>query len=261
MNHELERNSLRVNPKGRSHLIKQGKRKEWFQDWSNEYDATLGRMRRHLKMLDLVTAGSGVKDGDRVLDIGCGTGLLSLRLLEAANCTVVGIDKSAEMLACFRRKIRGKSLEKRVEVRNGDAARLDPHLGPFDVIASTVTLHHVKNKLPMIRSIRSHLKPGGRFVIGDVDLDTTGDPADLKRLGRILDFLREEWMAAMADAGPDGFRRMYDNGKKHVFSDGEYCVSFREWAALCRKAGFTGIRVRPVAKGSRFRVLIAKKGS
>lgn len=232
---------------------------KWFRDWSNDYDATLGRMRRHLRMLDLVTAVSGVRDGERVLDIGCGTGLLSLRFLEAADCTVVGIDKSAEMRACFSRKIRGTAIGRRVEVRNGDAARLDPDLGRFDVIASTVTLHHVKNKLPMIRSIRSRLKPGGRFVIGDVDLDTTGNLADLKRLGRILDFLREEWIAAMADAGPDGFRRMYDNGKKHVFNDGEYCVSFREWAALCRKAGFTGVRVLPVAKGSRFRVLIARK--
>ncbi|MDM7924404.1 MAG: class I SAM-dependent methyltransferase [bacterium] len=237
-------------------MKKNGKR-DWFQDWSNDYDATLGRMRRHLRMLDLVTAASGVRDGDRVLDIGCGTGLLSLRFLKAANCTVVGIDKSAGMRACFRRKIRGTALERRVEVRNGDAARLDPDLGRFDVIASTVTLHHVKNKLPMIRSIRSRLKPGGRFVIGDVDLDTTGSLADPKRLGRILDFLREEWIAAMADAGPDGFRRMYDNGKKHVFNDGEYCVSFREWTALCRKAGFTGTRVVPVAKGSRFKVLRA----
>ncbi|MBN2200896.1 class I SAM-dependent methyltransferase [bacterium] len=240
-------------------MTKRGKRKDWFQDWSNEYDATLGRMRRHLKMLDLVVAVSGVKDGDRVLDIGCGTGLLSLRLLDAARCTVVGIDKSPEMLACFRRKIRGMALGKRVDVRRGDAASLDPGLGQFDVIASTVTLHHVKDKLPMIRAIRSHLKPGGRFVLGDVDLDTTGDPADLKRLSRILDFLREEWMAAMADAGPDGFRRMFDNGKKHVFNDGEYCVSFREWAALCRKAGFDGVTVRPVVKGSRFKVLTAIK--
>lgn len=242
-------------------MPKQNGKKDWFRDWSNEYDATLGRMRRHLRMLDLVTAASGVRDGERVLDIGCGTGLLSLRFLEAARCSVVGVDKSPEMLECFRRKIRGKTLGKRVEVLNGDAASLDPGLGPFDVIASTVTLHHVKNKLPMIRSIRAHLKPGGRFVIGDVDLDTTGDPADLKRLGRILDFLREEWMAAMADAGPDGFRRMFDNGKKHVFNDGEYCVAFREWAALCRKAGFTGIRVVPVAKGSRFKVLTAKNSS
>ncbi|MCK7472478.1 MAG: hypothetical protein MZV49_00515 [Rhodopseudomonas palustris] len=117
----------------------------------------------------------------------------------------------------------------------------------------------MKDKLPMIRSIRSRLKPGGRFILGDVDLDASGDPSDIRRLGRILDFLREEWMAAMTDAGPDGFRRMFDNGKKHVFSEGEYCVSFREWAALCRKAGFAGVTVRPVARDSRFKVLTAMK--
>jgi ubiquinone/menaquinone biosynthesis C-methylase UbiE len=248
-----------VIPKGRSLLTKRGKRKDWFQDWSNEYDATLGRMRRHLRMLDLVVAVSGVKDGDRVLDIGCGTGLLSLRFLDAAGCSVVGIDKSPEMLACFKRKIRENGLGARVMVRTGDAASLQADPGRFDVIASTVTLHHVKDKLPMIRSIFSLVRPGGRFVMGDVDLDTSGSHSDPGRLGRILDFLREEWIEALTDAGEDAFRRMYDNGKKHVFNEGEYCASFREWAALCRKAGFTGVRVLPVTKNSKFKVLTALK--
>jgi putative AdoMet-dependent methyltransferase len=250
-----------VNQKERGPLTARDDTKDWFKDWSNEYDSTLGRMKRHHRMLDLVTRVSAVKDGDRVLDIGCGTGLLSLKFLKAAKCRVVGIDKSPEMLACFERKIAELDLGERVTIRTGDAASPDAGLGSFDVVASTVTLHHVKDKLPMIRSLLGLLKPGGRLVLGDVDLDTSGDPSDPRRLGRILDFLREEWIEAMRDAGADAFRRMYDNGKKHVFNEGEYCVSFREWAALCRKAGFRGVRVHPVAKGSRFKVLTARKSS
>ncbi|MDY6967006.1 MAG: class I SAM-dependent methyltransferase, partial [Halobacteriota archaeon] len=54
---------------------------DWFKEWSNEYDQTLGKMKRHHDMLDLAVEVSEVKDGESVLDIGCGTGLLSLKFL------------------------------------------------------------------------------------------------------------------------------------------------------------------------------------
>ncbi len=50
--------------------------REWFQEWANEYDNTLGKVKRHHKLLDLVVKVSGIKRNDQILDIGCGTGLL-----------------------------------------------------------------------------------------------------------------------------------------------------------------------------------------
>jgi ubiquinone/menaquinone biosynthesis C-methylase UbiE len=50
--------------------------KKWFGNWANEYDSSLGKVKRHHKLLDLVVQSSSVKDNDNVLDLGCGTGLL-----------------------------------------------------------------------------------------------------------------------------------------------------------------------------------------
>ena len=69
--------------------------REWFQEWANEYDNTLGKVQRHHKLLDLVISESGVKKNDQVLEIGCGTGLLSLKFLNKAECSVTAIDSQS----------------------------------------------------------------------------------------------------------------------------------------------------------------------
>jgi ubiquinone/menaquinone biosynthesis C-methylase UbiE len=232
---------------------------DWFKNWSNEYDETLGKMTRHHRMLELAVRLSRVRDGERVLDIGCGTGLLSLTFLRKADCRVLGIDASGEMLSYFEKKIAGLSLGGRVECAVGDAASMKFKDATFDVIASTVALHHVKDKEPVIRRIFSMLKPRGRFVLGELDMDTTGELTDVRRLKRILAFFNEEWTQALKDGGVEAFRRMYDNGRKHILNDGEYCVSFHQWKALCRKAGFEHLTVKPVAEASRYKVLTAVK--
>ncbi len=232
---------------------------EWFKEWSNEYDSTLGKVKRHQELLDMVVKLSGVKDNDTVLDIGCGTGLLSLKFLDKARCKVFGIDSSENMLAIFNKKIEKLSLGKRITTRLEDASSLKFRHDTFDIVASTVTLHHLKNKYPSIKRIHEIVKPGGRFVIGDINLDTTGKLTDVTRLKKLMAFLTDELAFALKDGGVDAFKRMYDNGKKHILNDGEYCISFTLWAALCKRAGFTKVTVYPLSKFKWFKVLVAQK--
>jgi ubiquinone/menaquinone biosynthesis C-methylase UbiE len=237
----------------------EGKTGDWFRNWSNEYDRTLGKVKRHHQLLDLVVASSGVKKNHAVLDLGCGTGLLSLKFLKKADCTIQGVDGSPEMLKIFESKIAQLHLGNKITCTLQKAEKLSFPKESFDIVASTVTLHHVINKLPVIRKIHSVLKTGGRFVLGDIDMDTTGDVRDPKRLAGILDYLNDELALAMAEGGVVTFSRMYDNGKKHILNDGEYCISFRQWKALCTAAGFKKIAIKPLQSFERFKVLTAQK--
>jgi SAM-dependent methyltransferase len=129
----------------------------------------------------------------------------------------------------------------------------------FDIIAATVALHHVKSKGPVIRQIHNLLKSGGKFVIGEIDIDTTGRLDDTKRLLRILNYLKEEFTLAMKEGGLKAFERMYDNGRKHILNEGEYCVGFNQWKKLCKDAGFRKIEITPLKEFEWFKVLAATK--
>ncbi len=233
--------------------------REWFQEWANEYDNTLGKVKRHHKLLDLVVRESGVKRNDLVLDIGCGTGLLSLKFLDKADCSVTAIDSSAQMLEIFREKIEKCNLNGKIHCIQISAEDMVFESEQFDIVAATVALHHVKYKEPVIRNIYNCLKDGGRFVLGEMDIDTTGKPDDPQRLVRILQYLIREYELAMKDGGVQAFERMYDNGKKHILNDGEYCIGMGQWAKLCRDAGFKNAEVSPVKGFEWFKVLVATK--
>ncbi len=97
-----------------------------------------------------------VKPGERILDLGCGTGQLTA---EVARCgaEVVGIDASPEMIANARRNF--SSL--RFEV--SDAAAL-PFCEEFDAVLSNAALHWMSDQRGVIASVARALRDGGRFV-------------------------------------------------------------------------------------------------
>jgi hypothetical protein len=63
----------------------------------------------------------------------------------------------------------------------------------------------------------------------------------------------------MKEGGVQAFGRMYDNGKKHILNDGEYCIGFDQWRKICRKSGFNKVEVTPLKEFEWFKVLVATK--
>jgi SAM-dependent methyltransferase len=99
---------------------------------------------------------------ERVLDVGCGTGLLAQELAKHFR-SVVGIDLSAPMLAIAR----AKRAAPNIEYRQADASTAEMD-GPFDAIVSHTTFHHIGDVAGTVTRLKSQLAPHGRFLIVDV---------------------------------------------------------------------------------------------
>jgi len=92
--------------------------------------------------------------GERILDLGCGNGTLTLDIV-AAGAAVVGVDASADMVAAAR--------ERGIDARVMDATALTFD-SEFDAVFSNAVLHWVRNADAAAAGIFRALKPGGRFV-------------------------------------------------------------------------------------------------
>ena len=108
---------------------------------------------------------------ESVLDVGCGTGTLAIAAKRRVGApgTVHGLDASAEMLASAEKKARKASVE--VVFKNGVAEALPFPDAQFNVVLSTVMLHHLpqKARLECANEIRRVLKPDGRVLVVDFE--------------------------------------------------------------------------------------------
>ena len=147
------------------------------------------------------------KPGERILDLGCGTGQLAAQIA-ARGAEVFGIDRSAEMVAQGRRNF------PQLRFEEGDATTF--RVGePFDAVFSNATLHWVKPPEAAAARVYAALKSGGRFV---------GEFGGRGNVRRVCEGLRH---ALRREAGLD-FDRL----------DPWYFPSVGEYTALLERHGF-----------------------
>jgi SAM-dependent methyltransferase len=92
--------------------------------------------------------------GERILDLGCGDGVLTAKLA-SMGCQVIGVDASAPQIDAARK------LGLEVRVMNAEALDFDSE---FDAVFSNAALHWMSNPAKVIAGVRRALKPHGRFV-------------------------------------------------------------------------------------------------
>jgi len=92
--------------------------------------------------------------GERILDLGCGDGVLTEKLV-AAGATVTGVDADPAMVA--------SAVEKGLDARVGDGRRL-VFDADFDAVFTNAALHWMGEPAPVVAGVFRALRPGGRFV-------------------------------------------------------------------------------------------------
>lgn len=103
------------------------------------------------------------RDGERVLDVATGTGMVAAELLSRARCTVVGVDQSAEMLAAARARFARRDGE-RVRLVEGQAEALPFPDGSFDGLTFTYLLRYVEDPRATLGELARVVRPGGRVA-------------------------------------------------------------------------------------------------
>lgn len=133
-----------------------------FTDWAPYYDAThtwtLPKRREARLAL-------GVRRGDHVLDLACGTGLNfpHLHELVGEEGRVIGVDVTPAMLMLANQRIAQRNW-KNVETREADAARLPFADASFDKAICSFAMSIIPDYMQAIAEIKRVLMPGGRFV-------------------------------------------------------------------------------------------------
>jgi ubiquinone/menaquinone biosynthesis C-methylase UbiE len=137
-----------------------------LMDWFFDTFLFRGKLRElRQKTADLAR----IQSGEKMLDVGCGTGTLAMEVARRVGATghVFGIDPGEQQIARARSKAARRNLS--IEFRIGVIEHLDFPDQTFDVVLSTIMMHHLSDTLKRqgLAEIARVLKPGGRLVIAD----------------------------------------------------------------------------------------------
>ena len=147
-----------------------------------------------------------LRPGQRVLDVGCGPGTITLDLAEAvAPGEVVGIDRSPDVVAVARQAAVERGLGN-VSFRVGDVYALDEPDGSFDVVHAHQVLQHLADPVRALVELRRVCRSGGLVAVRDADYAAMAWAPPDPQLDRWLERYRT---AARANGGePDAGRHL-----------------------------------------------------
>ena len=142
---------------------------DYFEKAAVIWDKDPGRVQMAQAIADAIITALKPNGKELVMDYGTGTGNIALRIVPHVH-RIIAVDSSKGMLDVLQEKLSHDRIST-VEIREWSIGQ-DPALLPhFDIIVSSMTMHHVRDTAGAAWAFYSMLIPGGRIAIADLDLD------------------------------------------------------------------------------------------
>jgi ubiquinone/menaquinone biosynthesis C-methylase UbiE len=219
------------------------------------YDAVAADFDRLAERFSLPIAArvvelAGLGTGARVLDVGCGSGVLTRLAARSVGEAgrVVGVDLSSGMLERAREEAAAECLAPRVEFRRGDAERLDLPSASFDAVLSLFALRHFPDPERAVHEMQRVSRPGAPTVVAVGGRPPLASPELPKALAR----LARERLLGLLGRAPLSAPRFLESlleehlpaeaGEEHGAPHGGLGAG-AELAPLLRRVGYERVRV------------------
>ena len=168
--------------------------KEYFNASATKWDKPMRVVLAH-SVADEITNTVNLSKSMNAMEFGCGTGLISMNLAPMLK-SVLAVDMSENMLAALEEKITENKVQNIIP-RHLDLARGELPPERFDLIFSSMALHHIQDVESLLARFFQLLNPGGKVAIADLDAEDGGFHGDIpdvfhlgfdrRKLGRWLE--------------------------------------------------------------------------
>ncbi len=176
---------------------------DFFNKAAVVWDKDPGRVKMAKTIADAMINALHPDGKELVMDYGTGTGNIALRLAPLVK-RIIAVDSAPGMLEVLRVKLLADGITT-IEPREWSVGQDTTDMPEFDLIVSSMTLHHVKDTTAAARTFHELLLPGGRIAIADLDSDN-GEFHEAPGIAEHDGIDRNELQRAFEEAGFDSVR-------------------------------------------------------
>ncbi|HEU4426229.1 MAG TPA: methyltransferase domain-containing protein [Pilimelia sp.] len=148
--------------------------------WDDEAGQTVSEAQDRLTQVIIDTTGASA--GQRLIDVGSGTGRPAVLLAQQTGASIVGINVSVGQVASATALARDSGVSDLVTFAVADAMDIPYPEGSFDLVWAMESLSHMKDRVAALREMQRVLKVGGRLVVTDISEIAEMDPGDRELL-------------------------------------------------------------------------------